>query len=145
MNCFVFFEKEIILKQDGNLPDFADLEKIKNLNSVDEYFEEKQNALKVLGLTSIDKLPEDYKSIPLREYIATHTEEEAYTAFRAKALWSWRKSTKFCGACGTELKEHSVLTARECPNCKRIAFPRIEPCVIVLVTKGEEILLAAHT
>ena len=47
--------------------------------------------------------------------------------------------------CGAELKEHSVLTARECPNCKRIAFPRIEPCVIVLVTKGEEILLAAHT
>lgn len=145
MNSYVFYEKEIILKENDSLPDFSDLEKIKSLNSVDEYFEEKQNEIKVMGLTSKDNLPEDYKAIPLRDYIATHSEEEGFKAFRAKALWSWRKSTKFCGACGAELKEHPVLTARECPECKRIAFPRIEPCVIVLVTKGEEILLAAHT
>ena len=144
MSCFVLYEKEIILKRDGALPEFADLEKIKSLNSVDEYFEEKQNAIKVLGLTSKDNLPEDYETIPLREYIATHTEEEGFKAFRAKGLWSWRKATKFCSACGAELKEHTVLTARECPKCKRVIFPRIEPCVIVLVTKGEEILLASH-
>ena len=54
MSCFVLYEKEIILKRDGTLTEFADLEKIKSLNSVDEYFEEKQNEITVLGLTSKD-------------------------------------------------------------------------------------------
>ena len=32
----------------------------------------------------------------------------------------------------------------ECPSCHKILFPRIEPCVIVLISKGDKILLARH-
>ena len=33
----------------------------------------------------------------------------------------------------------------KCPNCGELLFPRIDPCIIVLVRKGDKILLARHT
>lgn len=42
------------------------------------------------------------------------------------------------------MQEHQTLTARECPECRNLIFPRIEPCIIVLVSRDDEILLARH-
>lgn len=142
--CFVIVDKEIILKADDSFLDFSDMEKIKADNPVLDYFEEKNTNIRVLGLTSDENLSEDYKKITLREFFALNEEETNFQAFRAKALLSWRNETKFCCNCGSELKDHKFLTARECSSCKRIVFPRIEPCVIVLVTKDDKILLARH-
>ncbi|MDE5561699.1 MAG: NAD(+) diphosphatase, partial [Bacteroidaceae bacterium] len=38
-------------------------------------------------------------------------------------------------------KEDASLT---CTNCGNTLFPRIEPCIIVLVSRGDDILLARH-
>lgn len=138
-------EKNIILRQDENSLSISDFEKLKSENPVAEYFEEKQNDLHVLVLSSQEKLPAEYKSIMLREFFATHSEEENFKAFRAKALFNWHSETKFCSACGTKLVPHKTLTAFCCPQCGRQVFPRISPCVIVVVSKGDKILLARHT
>ena len=36
------------------------------------------------------------------------------------------------------------MTARVCPDCGNIIYPRIDPCIIVLVYKEGKILLARH-
>ena len=68
--AFVLFEKNIVLKADGSLPEFSEFEKIKAENPLLEYFEEKQTGIKVLGLSSAEKLGNAYKTIPLREFFA---------------------------------------------------------------------------
>lgn len=144
--AFVLFEKDIVLKADGSLPEFSEFEKIKAENPLLEYFEEKQTGIKVLGLSSVEKLGDAYKSIPLREFFAENSDNEdiKFQVFRGKSLLNWRISHKFCQKCGKKLDEHPLLTARICPECKTISFPHIEPCIIVLVTKGDKILLARH-
>ena len=145
--CFVLFDTNIVLHADDSLPEFSEFEKIKAGNSILEYFEEKQTSIKILGLSSAEKLGDAYKTKPLRQFIAENadTEDIRFQVFRAKSLLNWRTSHKFCQCCGSKLNEHPLLTARICPECKNVFFPRIEPCIIVLVTKGDKILLARHT
>lgn len=63
---------------------------------------------------------------------------------RAKSLSDWRKSLLFCPTCGTPLTDDKTLSCKVCPQCKKQHFPRIEPCVIVLVKKDGKMLLARH-
>lgn len=145
--CFVLFDTNIVLHADDSLPEFSEFERIKAENPILEYFEEKQTNIKVLGLSSAEKLGDSYKTKPLRQFIAENADNEdiRFQVFRAKSLLNWRSSHKFCQCCGSKLNEHPLLTARICPECKNVFFPRIEPCIIVLVTKGDKILLARHT
>jgi NAD+ diphosphatase len=63
-------------------------------------------------------------------------------ALRAVHILHWDRSDRFCGRCGqaTAMKERE--RAKFCPSCGQLSFPRISPAVIVLVSRGREILLA---
>ncbi len=69
----------------------------------------------------------------------------AAPATRALGLVNWHSATRFCGRCGGPLSDHTTDCARTCGACGVSVYPRISPCVIVLVTKGDELLLARHT
>lgn len=53
----------------------------------------------------------------------------------------WEASSRFCGHCGTALIRLPTGWGKVCPACNSHHFPRIHPCVIGLVVKGDEILL----
>ncbi|MCR5614297.1 NAD(+) diphosphatase [Treponema sp.] len=144
MSSIVIYEKEIILRCDEKEITKTDFEIIKNANPIAEFFEEKAFGLEVLVLLSKENLPKEYYSMTLREFFALHSEKENFLAFRARALATWHSQTKFCSCCGTKLASHKTLTAMQCPSCNSIFFPRISPCIIVLVHKGDKILLAKH-
>jgi len=61
---------------------------------------------------------------------------------RAMQLFRWQEDHQYCGRCGsaTELLKHE--RGARCPSCELVVYPRISPCVIVLITRGEEVLLA---
>ncbi len=61
---------------------------------------------------------------------------------RARQLLHWHRTHQYCGICGaaTVLRENERVL--ECRACAQQYFPRINPCVIVLVTRGSEVLLA---
>lgn len=63
-------------------------------------------------------------------------------AGRASQLLAWERDHKFCGSCGEQMQLDSVERAMRCGPCHSVIYPRIAPCVIVLVTRGEELLLA---
>ena len=67
--CFVLCDSNIVLKADGTLPEFSELEKIKADNPLLEYFEEKNTGIKVLGLSSAEKLGSSYKVLAMREFL----------------------------------------------------------------------------
>ena len=65
-------------------------------------------------------------------------------AGKALQLAHWIKSHRHCGFCGSRLEAHTVERALQCPECQHRVFPRISPCVIALVRRDTQILLARH-
>jgi NAD+ diphosphatase len=57
-------------------------------------------------------------------------------------LLDWKKNHRFCGRCATPTVMRSTEFAMECPSCGLLAYPRISPAVMVLVARGDELLLA---
>jgi NAD+ diphosphatase len=57
-------------------------------------------------------------------------------------LLHWRRTHRFCGACGTENQDKPGERALACPNCGQLAFPRIDPAVIVGIRRDDRLLLA---
>lgn len=63
-------------------------------------------------------------------------------AGRAFQVAEWDRSHRFCGRCGTPTRERDSERAKECPACGHIAYPRVSPAMMVLVTRERELLLA---
>lgn len=63
-------------------------------------------------------------------------------ASRAKQLAVWLHENQFCGACGSKLEAAVLTPARRCDACGFVAYPRISSVCIVLISRGDEILLA---
>ncbi len=63
-------------------------------------------------------------------------------AARAFQWLHWRRTTRFCAACGGVLARHGSEAAMACPACHALVYPRINPVVIVRVTRGDTVLLA---
>ena len=62
---------------------------------------------------------------------------------RSIQIINWSKDHQFCGSCGSSMRRHDKERAMECPNCKgQLIYPRISPCVITLIYKENEFLLA---
>ena len=61
-----------------------------------------------------------------------------------KGYLNWRAAVRYCPTCGAPLEEHPVENARVCPKCGKVHYPRISPCVIAVICKGDEMLLLKH-
>ena len=63
---------------------------------------------------------------------------------RASQLLDWERDHQYCGRCGSQMYADVDERAMRCDPCRAINYPRIAPCIIVLVTRGEELLLARN-
>lgn len=60
-------------------------------------------------------------------------------------VMEWDRTHQFCGHCGSPTTAHGQERAKHCPNCGLTQYPRISPAMIVLISRGDEILLGrAH-
>lgn len=80
----------------------------------------------------------------LRSLLGAVSETEFALAGRAMQVVNWDRDHRFCGRCGAETEYHPRDRARVCHHCEFAVYPRISPCVIMLVTRGDECLLAQH-
>jgi NAD+ diphosphatase len=81
--------------------------------------------------------PSDGAALDLRAYYGRASEHEWLAAGRAVQIVEWARTHRFCGRCGapTELAHNE--RAMRCPGCGLMAFPRLAPAMITLVTRGE--------
>ena len=59
----------------------------------------------------------------------------------ARALAHWHRTHRFCGRCGAPTAAVEAGHVRRCTACSADSFPRTDPAVIVLVTRGEQCVL----
>ncbi|MDD7318517.1 MAG: NAD(+) diphosphatase [Prevotella sp.] len=52
----------------------------------------------------------------------------------------WDMNTRFCCVCGAPMHKHTDISKR-CSNCGKEVWPQLAPAVIVLIRKGDEVLL----
>jgi NAD+ diphosphatase len=78
----------------------------------------------------------------LRRLYGQVPEVEWTIAGRAVQLVEFARTHRFCGRCGAATEPAPSERAMRCSGCELLSFPRLAPAVIVLVTKGEQALLA---
>lgn len=66
---------------------------------------------------------------------------EAGICATAKAMFEWDRRHRHCAACGQPSRPADGGWKRICPACEAQHFPRTDPVVIMLATKGERCLL----
>lgn len=98
----------------------------------------------VRALEFQDGLPETYQWLGLRSQLELLSPDAFQLAGRALQIARWFYDHRFCGRCGSLTNQDSLDFARVCQSCSLRFYPRISPCMIVLVTRGDEILLAHH-
>lgn len=86
-----------------------------------------------------------YQWLSLRNLLEYLSEDEFQTAGRALQVLRWHFDHQYCGRCGKPTMQHTQDFAKSCVNCKIDFYPRLSPCIITLVTRGDECLLAWHT
>ncbi|WP_345194582.1 NAD(+) diphosphatase [Kistimonas scapharcae] len=94
------------------------------------------HAVEIAGAAP-DLQPED-----LRSAMGLAAESDAEPLAMAASLLGWGRKTQYCAACGGTLVAISEERYKACSQCQAHYYPPVSPCVIVLVSKGNEILLA---
>jgi NAD+ diphosphatase len=89
--------------------------------------------------------PPGYVFRRLREMLGVLGETGSAVASRAFQLAEWARTHRYCGVCGTQTERMREEFCLKCPNCGQSAYPRISPAMMVLIRKGDSILLARNS
>ena len=87
--------------------------------------------------------PAGYVFKGLRTLWGRLDEETLAVAGRALQIADWARNHRFCGSCGKAMSQVAGERAMRC-ECGHTAYPRIAPAMMVLVKRGEAILLARN-
>ena len=100
------------------------------------------NSLYALELDNESLLIPETSLKPFRTLLGIIPDAYFGICSRSIQLVEWNGKNKYCGTCGSETSLHLVEKAMFCKDCNNLIFPRISPCIIVLVTDNERLLLA---
>ena len=81
--------------------------------------------------------PADGAGADLFSYFGRASEAEWLVAGRAVQIVEWARTHRFCGRCATPTELSPSERSMRCPKCGLLAFPRLAPAMITLVTRGE--------
>ena len=87
------------------------------------------------------ELPENMAFLELRRVMTWLNARDAELAATGKAILGWHETHRFCAKCGSPSDISQAGWQRLCPACGASHFPRTDPVVIMLVTRGNSVLL----
>ena len=83
-----------------------------------------------------------YQWIGMRRALMEMDETLFAVAGRGRQILEFNSTHRYCGRCGEPTSQHEKESALYCATCDHFYYPRVSPCIIVLVTRREELLLA---
>jgi NAD+ diphosphatase len=93
-------------------------------------------------LASGVRVPEPATLSGLRALYDGLPETHYAIAGRAVQIVAWDRDHQYCGRCGNPTERVAGERGRRCPGCDLTAYPRVSPAIIVLIERGDRILLA---
>ncbi|WP_296000148.1 NAD(+) diphosphatase [Rugamonas sp.] len=87
----------------------------------------------------------DYHFHGLRTLFGQLDDKLLGLAGRAVQIVEWHRTHRYCGACATPNHFGPGERCAKCPNCGMTAYPRISPAMMVLIRKGDSVLMAMHS
>jgi NAD+ diphosphatase len=142
--CFVWRDDKILVRagESPTLPTFADLMRL----SIDgaRHYLGRLEGIDCIAIRVAADTPEPAgcQWRGLRTLFLQVSDPLLALAGRAFQIVEWDRSHQFCGRCGTRLRDRAGERAKECPACGHVVYPRVSPAMMVLVTRGRELLLA---
>lgn len=85
--------------------------------------------------------PKGSAYVDLRAAAATLSGDDLAILGCAKSLLDWHARHRFCATCGEKTQSAEAGWKRVCPACAAEHFPRVDPVVIMLASRGEYCLL----
>lgn len=82
----------------------------------------------------------EYEMCPLRASYYKLPALLYQKAGKCQELLYWNQNTQFCGVCGAPMKFHTDISKR-CTACGKEVWPQLATAIIVLVRRGDEVLL----
>lgn len=135
--AYIFQHQQLLVDENFQLPKVEKVASDISFNSGDQVI--------ARDLYIEEAVPQGYQLVPIRHLISQWSKDEFEQASRALQLLEWRRNHKFCSHCGTETQAHAAEFAMVCPACNYHQYPRVQPCVITVITRGDdEILLAKN-
>lgn len=61
-------------------------------------------------------------------------------AGKCEELLYWDGNNRYCGKCGAPMTMHTDIS-RRCTGCGRVVWPQLSTAIIVLISRGDEVLL----
>ncbi len=86
-------------------------------------------------------LPKGTYFCDLRNLLPLLNAKYANLCATAKGMYEWHKRVNYCQSCGGRLIPEKAGWEKACEKCNFKQFPRIDPVVIMLIKKGNDILL----
>lgn len=97
----------------------------------------------LLELPDHSALPPGLATHGLRQVLLLGADDELQRAVGyASELAHWLRTSRHCPRCGQPAAAEPGDWGRRCPTCDFTHYPRVSPCVIVLIHDGPRILLA---
>ena len=143
---FVFMRGELVCKKVQGSPEpiTADDFRWFDVEVHGKHFLGHHGSLGCFAVSASGSVPEGYMLMPLRGLLGRATQSLFYLAGRAQQILEWHDTNQFCGRCGAAMAVHAEDRAMTCADCRIVNYPRLSPSIIVLITKGEEMLLARN-
>lgn len=151
---FIFFKDQLLLKKQLSSPNTSisysapyETElpaEIKNSKTIHKVYLPNGETIYTLALEEPMPETEDWLMVNLRGSYEYCSLEEYKAAGKAYQILYWDKHSRFCSACGAVTEQQTTIM-KKCPNCGYELYPPISTAIIVLVRRGDEILLVhAH-
>lgn len=80
----------------------------------------------------------------LRSLFGVLDDEWMGLAGRAGQIAEWARTHRYCGACAQPMALAASERCFKCAACGMLAYPRISPAMMVLIRKGDHVLMAMH-
>ena len=142
--CFVWRDDKILARnsEPPTLPTFSDIARM-GIDGARHYLG-RYHGIDCIAVRVAADVPEPdgWQWRGLRSLFLQIPDPLLALAGRASQVVEWDRSHRYCGRCGTPTLDKPDERAKQCPACGYVVYPRVSPAMMVLVTRGRELLLA---
>lgn len=96
----------------------------------------------VIALDKSADIPVGMKLESLRSLYKILPESLFAITARAVQIIEWDRTHQFCSCCATPMTQLPTERAKRCPSCHHRQYPQLSPAVIMLIYRGNQVLLA---